>query len=437
MKSRLLFWISLGLNLVLLAAVCHFASRPSGSKAAPREVRITATNEPVAASLTETNAETVDSPGVEAFSWAQLASADFKVYRDRLRAIGCPEETVRDILIAEINEKFRSRREEIVASFQARFWEITAKGKKALEKWETSLKKVDEERQALIEEVLGKHPEDEEVTRERQTRRWENHYSWLPAEKQERLVHLELEFGKRNQTIWEEIRKRPDGEATAEDNQKVKALAAELAAARQQSLSPEEYQEYRLRNSSAGNWARNLEGIEVAETEWRSVAQLKLEHQEALEKAFPQTPEMDEAFARRYGLPVPDSAEAVRQTEVRQQMQAELDAAMKSALGPERFAEYQLARNSDYQQTRRIIERYQLSESLAKQAYEMQRAAAAHAEATRADANLSAEARAGALMAIRRETERALASTLGAKVFTTYQEYHGNWLNQLDQLPEE
>jgi hypothetical protein len=79
----------------------------------------------------------------------------------------------------------------------------------------------------------------------------------------------------------------------------------------------------------------------------------EFEHQEALEKAFPQTPEMDEAFARRYRLSaVTGSAEASAQSEVRRQLQAELDASTKAALGPERAAEYGLAANSDYQQTR-------------------------------------------------------------------------------------
>ena len=49
----------------------------------------------------------------------------------------------------------------------------------------------------------------------------------------------------------------------------------------------------------------------------------------------------------------------------------------------------------------------------------------------------SALPRASALAAIRQETERVLTTTLGARVFSTYQEYHGDWIKQLDQKPEE
>jgi|GEM_PF-543301 len=439
MKSRLLWWVSLGLNLALLAMICHLALRQVVFRPVPREVRLTPSQHPGAAAATETNAvAAVPDPGVEAFTWAQLVSPDFKIYRDRLRAIGCPEATIRDILLAEINEKFRQARAKILAGVQQRYWEVTAKGNDALKAWETPLEKLSEERQALMKEVLGEDSEDQPSDLERQTRSWEKSYAWLPAEKQARLVELELQFQERNRAIWEEIRQRPNNEATAEDRQKLKALQAQQTASREQLLTPEELLEYRLRNTGAGGWARNLSGFEATETEWRAVARLKLEYQEALQHAFPETPGMDEAFARRYGLPAsPDSAAAAAQAELRRQMQAELEAATKAALGPARSAEYELAQSSDYQQARRIIERYQLPETLAQQAYELQRTAVTLAQATRNDANLSAEARASALAAIRQETERTLAATLGSKVFNTYQEYHGNWLKQLNQRPGE
>jgi len=434
MKSRLFLGFSAVLNLVLLGTVCHFALRRPESRPVLREVRIAPASEPGAATVSETNPESrVADPGVEEFSWAQLVSLDFKVYRDRLRAIGCPEATVRDIIIAEINEQFRPKRAAIVAAAQSRYWEIAAKGKKAFEEVEASLDKVDEEHQALIEEVLGKDAEDEPADRERQMRSRDHRYAWLPAEKRSSLIDLELEYQKRTQAIWEEVGKRPNTEPQAQDQEKIKALEDEFAAARKRLMSSEEFSEFRLRDSPAGNWARNLPGFEPTETEWRAVAQLKLEYEE---KALPNAPEMDEAFARRYGLPIPDGSQADAPVDLRRQMEAELNAAMKSTLGAERFIEYQLAANPDYQQTKRIVDRYELPESLAKQAYELQRTAAAHAEAVGADENLTEEARLSVLAALRKETERALATTLGPKVFSTYQEYHGDWLKHLDQTPK-
>ena len=438
MKSRFIVVFSVALNLVLVGAICHFALRPAELKPVLREVRDIPASEPAPVTVVETNSEPeVTDPGVEKFSWAQLVSLDFKVYRDRLRSIECPEATVRDIIIAEINEVFRPKRTEILAAAQSRYWELSAKGKKALEEVETSLEKLDEEHQALIDEVLGRDVEDEESERKRQTQSWERHYSWLPADKRSSLIDLELEFRKRTQAVWEEVGNRPNPEPLPQDREKVRALGDELAEARKRLMSPEEFLEYRLRDSSAGHWGGNLPGFESTETEWRAVSRLKLDYEEALRKALPPSPEMDETFARRYGLPVPNASETARREEVLQQMAAELNKAMKSALGTERFAEYQLASSSDYQQTKLIIDRYELPESLARQAYELQRTASTHAEATSTDVSLTPEARLNALAAIRKETERALATTLGPKVFSTYQEYHGGWLQNLDQIPEE
>ena len=38
------------------------------------------------------------------FRWAQLESEDYRDYINRLRAIGCPEQTIRDIVIADVDK---------------------------------------------------------------------------------------------------------------------------------------------------------------------------------------------------------------------------------------------------------------------------------------------------------------------------------------------
>src|SRR4051794_24427653 len=43
------------------------------------------------------------------FQWAQLESEDYHEYIARLRKIGCPEETIRDIIIADVDKLFAPR----------------------------------------------------------------------------------------------------------------------------------------------------------------------------------------------------------------------------------------------------------------------------------------------------------------------------------------
>jgi hypothetical protein len=115
-------------------------------------------------------------------------------------------------------------------------------------------------------------------------------------------------------------------------------------------------------------------------------------------------------------------------------MQTVLNQTIKETLGAERFAQYELAGDGDYQQTRRITKRYSLPDSVARQASEIQKAVVASVNQVRANQSLSPEAQQSALVAIRQETERALTEVLGQKVFGTYREYNGGWLQQLGQV---
>src|SRR5690349_13940800 len=40
------------------------------------------------------------------FDWRQMESEDYQQYLANLRAIGCPEKTVRDIILADVNDLF-------------------------------------------------------------------------------------------------------------------------------------------------------------------------------------------------------------------------------------------------------------------------------------------------------------------------------------------
>ena len=40
------------------------------------------------------------------FSWREVESADYATYIANLRDIGCPEQTIRDIIIADVNQLY-------------------------------------------------------------------------------------------------------------------------------------------------------------------------------------------------------------------------------------------------------------------------------------------------------------------------------------------
>src|SRR6266498_4352074 len=53
------------------------------------------------------------------FSWREVESADYPTYIANLRDIGCPEQTIRDIIIADVNGLYaRKRAMELVTGEQ-------------------------------------------------------------------------------------------------------------------------------------------------------------------------------------------------------------------------------------------------------------------------------------------------------------------------------
>ena len=47
------------------------------------------------------------------FGWQTVESADYREYIANLRAVGCPEETIRDIIRADVKKLYEQKRKEV------------------------------------------------------------------------------------------------------------------------------------------------------------------------------------------------------------------------------------------------------------------------------------------------------------------------------------
>jgi hypothetical protein len=110
MKSRLP-WILL--TSLLCGGAFYFGYQFGGKK----------NSSPQPVSTTETNSREVDaqpSPdyrtNVQPFQWSQLESTDYRSYIANLRGIGCPEQTIRDIITADVDSVFAKRRDKLTES---------------------------------------------------------------------------------------------------------------------------------------------------------------------------------------------------------------------------------------------------------------------------------------------------------------------------------
>jgi hypothetical protein len=414
MKTRLFIGLSLVLNVSLAAAIFLSLKSPSVTAPAPA----TATSVADTIQPAPGPPEGSPPPGLP-FHWRQIAAEDLKIYRDHLRAIGCPEPTVREIIRAVINERFGARRRNLLAPLEDRYWDMVRREalvrRQAVpqSEWGRALTALAAQRQRLIVEVLGRDGLAAEA--EQQTRRaaLELQYSWLSPEKRDRLIELEEKYQQHLVEWAATLGLQSNGLLTTGDGDRLQEWQKEFDESEKQLLTPEELAELQLRKSDAADWAGGLPGFNPSEDEWRAMTQLRSELDEG--QSQPGSPELTE------------EERAARQSE----LQTKFDQALKETLGPDRFAQYELANNGEFQGVRNVTRRYGLPDDVAMAAYDIQQTALANARQAGDDPNLSPAARLTTLTAIQQETERTLSGTLGARVFSTYKEYSGDWLKDL------
>jgi hypothetical protein len=107
MKMKRLLVVLLGLNVLLLGVEVYLLRAYLGDAGylPPLVVCIPAADQ--AGDLLDD--ATLSRRSSLAFDYGRLESPDFKEYIDHLRSLGCPDETIRGILIADMSDLFRGR----------------------------------------------------------------------------------------------------------------------------------------------------------------------------------------------------------------------------------------------------------------------------------------------------------------------------------------
>lgn len=114
--------LSLGINVLLAGALLWVGAKnhltPSGTRLGAPVVGEPAFGRP--ADSAELNRKTPPlsarrespEPTPERFRWSQLESSDYRTYIANLRSVGCPEQTIRDIISADVDSLYATRREQ-------------------------------------------------------------------------------------------------------------------------------------------------------------------------------------------------------------------------------------------------------------------------------------------------------------------------------------
>jgi len=261
-----LLMVSAALNVILGAV--YIAARPNVPKPelAPHAGSLQP-NQPVALPLPAmTNTATNVLPGT-VLDWRAIESDDYKRYVANLRLAGCPEKTVRDVIVAEINELYRQRfRELFPVTNRLQYWKTTTPLADVFD--EARIAKQNElrsEKRELARALLGSSYSDEDDLSAIQLDSIsERIFDFLTPEKRTALKELEDRFTVKMMHTYKTTWRGDDGPADE--------VRAAKDAALLEVLLPEEKFEYDLRKSETALFLRfGLGGFEVSEQEFRAM----------------------------------------------------------------------------------------------------------------------------------------------------------------------
>lgn len=406
MKLRLLATISLLANIGLVLLVLR-AGGGSASVSGHEEER-TASRAALEASRLKTNLTRIEvtiTNEASPFHWSDVASEDFKQYVAGLESIGCPPQTVRDIIKAELTTVFLARRRAIVEPLQRHWWVISAQGRELddeTQPYEDAIKELEGETLGKLDEYVG--GDGKMTTRKDPRRQFDPETAFLPEEQRKALEQLHEQFN-------EEISKlRPAN--GAKDTSELRARREALDKKRWESvaklLAPEENEEYQLRRSRHAHEAQASTGFEGTPEEARAIARIHQQYKDPPDNVSKKDP----GYA----------AKKAAADEIRRQREE----AMKTALGSERYAQFMQGFDGNFRDVFRITERYGLSREAAAEAAEVLRARNEALKNLTADKAIAAQERAQLELAAMQATRAALLQALGERALHTYERYHGS-----------
>jgi hypothetical protein len=363
MRARTLLLVSLVMNVALISAVVTwFSLAPRNIPRVVRPLNASAFNSNMVRPILKTNLLVRSST----FRWQQVESPDYAIYVENLRSLGMPDKTVRDIIIADVDQLFAQRRREEAAKQDIEWWR-SSPSSETQSNTLARAQAIEAEREALLTKLLGP--------------------DWDKGRAQNEFEPLAL-IGPVLGNLSEEVKGNVQDIAARSRSRVANYLAqaqasgevpnpAELARMREETrqqlaaiLSPMQLEEFLLRYSeNAAQLRRELTGMNTTPEEFRALFQAV----DSIERDIQLRYSGDDAVSQR----------------ARQGLEQQRLAALKNTLGPERFASYQMVRDPAYRDALVAAEQAGAGEEAALALYEISRATTEEANRIRNDPTLT------------------------------------------------
>ena len=387
MRWRPFALLSLGANLLLIAVWLMLPRHPfAGSLAGPSAFADTS------AGLSRSNVILRR----QFFSWQEVESPDYPTYIANLRNIGCPEQTIRDIIIADVNGLYARKRALELITPEQQWWRSepdTNVLQVALEK----ARALDDERRNLLTRLLGPTWESGDLVNLPRP----SHpgvvldgpvLGALSADTKQAIQQINVRSEARMQSYLDSMRqqgKTPDPVELEKLRQQTRDDLARV-------LSPGQLEEFLLRYSQYSNNLRTelgqLRYFNATPDEFRAI--------------FRATDSIDQQIQLLADSTDPNSVQT------RQALEAQRDNAIKIALGADRYTEYQMLHDPLYRQAVQTAQQAGTPDA-AQTIYQINLAAASTQGAINDNTNLTADQKAIELKQLELDQLKANSVAMG------------------------
>jgi hypothetical protein len=387
----------LTLNLVLAAALVvlrgHRLALPTPRLApiiAPASASVVVDPSPLA-----TN-QPVSTLNPARFHWGLVESADYRQYIANLRAIGCPERLIRDIIIADVAKLYAGKRRELrSAPDDWQPWYGSDRRQARSRERSAHDHALQTEQRALLKELLGIE----------WTEQWDNMLheesafalllGFIPEPKPSQLFAMIEDFSEATR----EVNDKAHDIMLAEDREQLARLRQAMMTKFAALMTPVEFEELSLRAQSVGKVREgdiHLDGVTLSGPEFRQLCGLSRLTGDVIQ---------DELLR--------DGKELSEEEEERQKQAFEVE--VKKLLGPARFADFERAQQSEFREAFEFTEEHHLPATTAAKIGDAMRHASEQANEIKQNQSLSPDEQLAALTVLKSVTVNTLSSALGSK----------------------
>lgn len=351
------------------------------------------------------------------FDWHQVESEDYRAYIDNLRSIGCPEETIRDIIKADVDKLYSSKLDELKPEREPfEYWKTGNSWIKAMQPDAGSLQEqnaLNSEKRGVLKALLGEDYEPETNWLESMTggfNPFEQMLDFLSPTKQASVMETYQKYAAKQAEL------AMNGAMDQEDMKALMEIQRERDRELAKLMTPQEKKDFDLRMSDSAMMLRSqLTGFNPTKDEFEQIFDLK--------KSF------DDEHGT-LGMAYTDQ----ESRKVYQEAESEYEESIAALLGEDRYDEYQMGKDYNYQGLKKAAERYGAETETAKELYTSMQTAQSAARSIRNNADLDQTRKREMLQGIRGETEALLVDSFGQEGFEKYsKENYANWLNQIDR----